>query len=761
MLILFGLAIFLGAALLFAVQPMAAKAVLPLLGGSPAVWNTAMLFFQTALLAGYAYAHGIGRLRMRVQAPVHAAVVAGGLGLVFLTGGLLTDPPRSAWPVPWLLAWLLATTGPTFFGVASAGPLLQRWFSRTDHPRARDPYFLYAASNAGSFLGLLAYPFVIEPALALPTQRGLWLGGYALFILLIAACGLLAKRRDASALATSAARAAEEPKVEPHAGPRERDDARTCWLRRLRWIALAFVPSSLMLGATTHLTTDVAAVPLLWVVPLSIYLLTFILAFSPRLPLRTAPLGRILVIALLALAVALLLEAKQPLWLVAALHLLVLGVGGLFAHRLLAGDRPGTSRLTEYYLLISVGGALGGLFNGLLAPVLFDRVLEYPITLAALALLLPWRRAGGAPRRGERAAGRAWPFAAAIAGGLLVYLVAVEVALAELGIVGGYLVDALAIGAPAILIFIASRSGLAMGACVLVALGVQQFRPSEGRVLHRERTFFGVHRVERDDDDYAAPAHLLLHGTTLHGLELRGPGFEGRPTGYYHPSGPAGAAFAELHERRPDGYAAALIGLGTGALADYARPADRMVFHEIDPAVVRIAEDPDLFSFLTRARRSGADLPPVVLGDGRLTIAEHPEGSLDLVLVDAFSSDAIPVHLLTLEAVEIYLSRLAPDGLLVIHVSNQYLDLEPVVAAAAEALGLEARIWRDILPDERDPTGRVPSTWVVLARDAAALGGIGRSVRWFWLNPQKRVRPWTDERSDIWSVFDLSPVEAD
>jgi hypothetical protein len=429
---LFGAAIFLGAFLIFVLQPVAAKMVLPSLGGSPAVWNTCMVFFQGALLAGYAYAHWATRLLpARRLAVVHAALVlAPVLTLpVALRAGA---PPVSGSPVAWLLAALALSVGLPFTVASTGAPLLQRWFASTGHPAARDPYFLYAASNAGSLLALLAYPGVLEPLTTLAQQRWLWSGGYVLMALLTVGCALAAFRhgpggapgtagpqRDAGAPAKGASDA--RPGVEgpaPAAAPG--------WRERAAWVALAFVPSTLMLGVTQFLSTDVAAVPLLWVVPLALYLLTFILAFARRPLAPVRPLSRILAILAVGLAVSLIVGAKRPAWTVTLLHLATFFTGALLCHGRLAACRPHPSRLTEFYLLIAVGGVLGGMFNALAGPALFDSVAEYPIALGLVCLArLPrtrrppaegmdrapaptGRRARPVPRRwrGPRAAGR-------------------------------------------------------------------------------------------------------------------------------------------------------------------------------------------------------------------------------------------------------------------------------------------------------------------------------------------------------------------
>jgi SAM-dependent methyltransferase len=693
----FATAIFAGATLVFLVQPMVARMVLPLFGGSQAVWTTSMLFFQAVLLAGYGYAHASTRLLGPSRHPiVHAVVLVLAVAALPIGRGL-APPPADASPSLWLLGVLALTVGAPFFVVTTASPLLQHWLATSGHASGRDPYFLYAAGNAGSLIALLAYPFAVEPLLTLDQQARLWSIGYVLFALLCLSCLIVARR--GRPLAQSAVLRARVPSL--------------AWRTRARWVAMALVPSSLMLGVTTHVSTNVASFPLLWVLPLAVYLLTFVVAFARR-PLvtpwaaaRILPLPTALVFAEMLGAVAL------PLPVTLLAQLLVLFFAGALAHGRLAEERPAPERLTEFYFLLSLGGVLGGALNALVAPLVFDSVLEYPLALV-LALAL---RPGGRGRIVDLVPVLA--FSGCVAG-----LAVVQSDSAPHAVLAGAVVACLALGARRPLWLTLSFACLTL----VVAAG------SAG--LHTERTFFGVlHVVEQDGE------RRLVHGTTLHGVErLAGP-LAGEPLTYYGRSGPLGDVFSAYPRfDRVDA-----IGLGVGTVAAYGRPGQRLTFYELDPAIARVAGDPRFFTYL---RDSRADVE-IVLGDGRRTIGHVPDGTSDLVIVDAFSSDSVPVHLLTREALELYVRKLRPGGLIAFHVSNRHLELAPVVARAARALGLAAVDRFDRAEGARGT--RTPSQWLVIARSPERLEPL--LERSGWRIPKVSAgRVWTDDYSNVLSV---------
>lgn len=740
MLALFSLAIFVGAALLFLVQPMIARLVLPTLGGSPAVWNTCMVFFQALLLGGYAWAHwSVKWLGVRRQAPLHGLLMLAGL-LALPIALPQGAPPPDAWPVPWLLGALAYAVGVPFVLVSTGGPVLQRWFAETGHRAAKDPYFLYAASNAGSLLALVAYPLVIEPQLALVDQRRLWAIGYIVFATLVAAC-VVAVLRSRGA-----------PSAQPEAEAVTAGDVHDTPLPpRWRWIiiALAFIPSSLMLGTTHYLTTDIAAFPLLWVVPLAIYLLTFILAFAKRRVISTRGLSFLAAIVLTGLAVAFLAQGQRlPAWAMFSVHLLSLAVIALLCHTRLADLRPPTARLTEFYLLISVGGVLGGMFNALLAPLIFNFIAEYPLVLAAACLV---RVVKVPDSTGVRRALHWLLFP------LIVGLAALILGTSNLNPFPEQVRMGVAIGVPAALLYLLlarSRVGFAVGFLAMAIVG-HALDAGRSSVVHRDRTFFGVLRIDRfavNQDTPPATVTELVHSTTIHGLQFSDDARRVVPAGYYHPEGPLGDVF-KAHNDTPLFDRIGLVGLGTGAIAAYGRPGQELIFHEIDPQVERLNREGKYFTYVNDALARGVKLE-IVLGDGRRTVEAEPDGLYGLIVLDAFSSDAIPVHLLTREAMEIYARKLKPGGLIAVHVSNQYMELRPVVARIAKDLGLTGmQKWDGADASERWNTGRLSSDWMVLARREEDLARIRDVPGWTMIDPNPKAPLWTDEFSNVLSVM--------
>jgi hypothetical protein len=817
---------------------MIGKLLLPMLGGTPAVWNTCMVFFQALLLAGYAYAHATTAwLGVRRQALLHLGVLL----LPFLTLRLTVDRGLLDYgegsPIPGLLLVLLLSVGLPFFVVSTSAPLLQKWFAGTGHPAAADPYFLYGASNLGSMLALFGYPLLVEPRLTLADQRLFWRIGYGVLIVLTAGCAVILWRSKS------------EPGASATGGDRSRTLPAPTTARRLRWIALAFVPSSLMLGATTYITTDIAPIPLLWVLPLGLYLLSFILVFS-RLPaaVHRAMVGLlpylVLVLVFLVLADFSLLKMWLKLLVVLA-HLAVLFVAAMVCHGELARDRPPPRYLTEFYLWMSVGGVLGGLFNALVAPLLFNGIVEYPLALVLACLLRPApaaeKKAQAGPAVGTGLMGfclgcgvalivpalaRSDLSFAGLADGNGLWLATALLAALALGAVFaardradraarwldvalpaalGVLVVGLNLGlrimtihrglgrlfaflhdglvswlperfahlptpsSSSLLVLFGAvlpvvlctlfldrplRFGLGVGALLLASTFCDLL---DDDVRLRQRSFFGVLHVSEDGS-----FRRLEHGTTLHGMQRLGwdrktfaaaaacplaafdpvggtallaagqdvwqhPGREALT--YFHRTGPIGQVFAAYREQFA-GRHLGLIGLGSGTLATYGRPGQHLTYYEIDPLVKRIAYNPECFIFLQDAAERGVAVD-VVLGDARLKLEERarcgPPDRFALLVIDAFSSDAIPIHLLTRQALEIYLANLADDGVLAFHISNRYLNLEPVLANLAKELGLAGFIEDDVAENVR---GKASSRWVVLARQESALDRLVHEGCW-------------------------------
>jgi hypothetical protein len=718
--LVFTLAVFLSAGLLFVVEPMFGKMVLPLLGGSPAVWTTCMLFFQGALLLGYLYAHlGPRWLGLRRHTVLHIGLLAICFLLLPISVAGTAGAFRIEHPNAWLLWVLTLSLGAPFVLLSSTGPLLQVWFSTSSHPEADSPYFLYAASNAGSLLALLSYPFLLEPMISLGGQARLWSLGFLVLLLLVVLSAAYQRTAVVSGLNVG------EP-----VGPTARIGIRTM----LRWTVLAFVPSSFFMALTTYMTTDIAAVPLLWIIPLVLYLLSFTMVFARRSLLPHAQLLRWQPVGLIALAV---LDFWGPSasgpWLL-PLHLIVFFVTALVCHGELAATKPPPSRLTDFYLCIAVGGVLGGIFNALVAPAVFDAVLEYPLTILLACAVRP-RSSGQLASHRLR-----WDVA-------LITAACAVLVLTRLGD-GSRPATAAALISSAIVAMVCLRLSrdpirftLAVGIVVIAAIVTGRARSG---ILLKERNFFGVREVREDTQKRI---RALMHGTTSHGAQSTDPARRREPLSYYHRPGPFGDVFRALPQVA--GRRVAVIGLGAGVLAAYAGSGEEWTFYEIDPDIARVARDTNYFTYLS-------DTPAtvhVMLGDGRLSIAKAPNQYYDLIVLDAFSSDAIPTHLLTLEALSLYRSKLSETGVLALHLSNRYLDLEPVVGRLIQAAGVAGLIRANTgRTPELESTGD-PSIWAAIASDSSSLGALQHDIRWRPLRIREGVALWTDDFSNIFSVF--------
>jgi hypothetical protein len=732
---LFSAALMASAGLVFCVQPMVAKFVLPLFGSAPAVWNTSLVFFQATLLLAYLYAHVTTRLGPRRQAILHLALIL--LPLPFLPLAVPEGfrPAADGVQVLSLLGLLVVTVGVPFFVVSATAPLLQRWLASTDHPAAADPYFLYRASNLGSVIGLLAYPLAMEPNLHLDSQGRVWSIGYVMLAALLVGC-VVAVWRSRPALAAAGGRL--EGVYDPSSRPSPVGSR-----RRLRWVGLALVPSALMLGVTTFMTIDIAPVPLLWALPLALYLASFIAAFS------TSPTAervhRAMLFALpgvaILLIVLLLVEAREPLWAVMPINLAGFFVAAMVCHGELARDRPPARHLTSFYLLVATGGVAGGALVALVVPAVFDSVPEYPVALVAACLCLPWRK----PRIPPGRYARYLDFVLPVAIGLIVTgaLFLVDVGGSQLAGAGKSF--AFGLGAGIALNFIRRplRFGLAVGA---IAVAGSLPIGADGTELLQERSFFGVNRVTTSDD---GRLHYLENGTTRHGAQDATPSRRRTPLTYYHPSGPVGQLIAGLPPsatRRT-----AVIGLGSGSMACFSRPGDAWTFYELDPTVVRIARDPRLFTYLRDCRGRFE----VVEGDARLSLERAGDRRYSLLVADAFSSDAIPTHLITRESLRLYRAHLDRSGVIAFHISNRFLSLEPVLGNLARDAGLACRAQKEPARVLGHPRGKIPSHWVAMAAERSDLGAAGTDRRWHDCARRPADRVWSDDFSSPVSVLRL------
>lgn len=698
------------------------RLLLPHLGGTPAVWNTCLVFFQAAILCGYGYAHVVRRLRPSVQLVVHGLLLMAPLPLLPIAFSAVpgADTQGSSTELVARLLLLLTTmTGPAVLAVSASAPVFQTWFARAGHSKSVDPYFLYAGSNIGTLLGLAAHPLLLEPALSAQQQLRTWTFGYVCLVVLALACGVVARRRAVGD---------RVPAPVAVASPR---------LLRLRWFLYSFIPCSLLHGVTTTITTDIAAAPLLWAVPLMLYLGTYAAAFLPRAPAVSPRLEAVLLPWLVVTGVVSVLSSPVPTVLLLALHLVGFAATSWVLHRRLSEERPPAEQLTGFYLVVSVGGLAGGVFNALASPVLFDTVLEYPAVLALAAMVI----AATSPATRSR-------FLQFIVG------LAFVVAVAGLRLEGFVqrLPGTLALG---VLLFAAARAfaprRLYLVVGVALVLLVSQFSlVAMGAALHIERSFFAVHRVMRDE---RLGWTSYLHGTTVHGRERLDPTRRSEPLTYFHRTGPVGALFAALEKQgRPQ--RVCVLGLGIGTLAAYARQGQQWTFLEIDPAVARIAADPRWFHYLQDARAPVA----VQLGDGRLLLERHSPGAFDLLVMDAFSSDSVPMHLLTREAFALYASRLTEDGVMAMNVTNRFLDLEPVIASVAHEEGLDGVLAEDLnVPIGIAGNGKTKSRWIFLTKNGTALPPLPDA---FGIRPLKAngTKPWTDDHSNILAAIRFGPA---
>jgi hypothetical protein len=719
LLIVFTATLFLSALLLFVVQPMFAKMILPKLGGSPSVWSVAMVFFQGMLLAGYAYAHALTRmLGLSRAALVHLAVLSAALLMqpVAIAQGW-NSPPESGQAL-WLIGLFGVSVGLPFFAIAGNAPLLQAWFARSGHSHAADPYFLYSASNLGSFGALILYPVLFEPTLTLHEQSLAWTVGFILLAAMIGGAATLALRNGDVAGAV--------PLTQSHTRPD--------WRQRWIWIGLSFVPSALLVAVTAHIATDIASAPFLWVVPLSLYLLTFVIVFQRRPLIRHDIILLFLPMLVAPIAVSVMSERpSSSLWLTVILHLLFFFVASMACHGELARRRPQAADLTEFYLFISIGGVIGGIFAGLLAPVIFSTVLEYPILIVASLFCLPALYA------------RSWRLSARDA-----LVVAAVVAVLAVPDILGFSIRSLpmaayqiALGMAALAIILlryrpAASIAAVAGAMVLSVAYVGDMAGGESY-----RSFFGVNKIA---EVMSGQFRTLTHGTTLHGAErirnADGTSYIGRPepSTYYYPGSPMDEAITETRNALGK-VRVAIVGLGTGSLACHAEPGEDWRFYEIDRQVVWIAQN--RFRFLSECTPRA----PVIIGDARLTLANEPAGRFDIILVDAFSSDAIPVHLLTEEAIAGYMEKLSPHGVLIFHLSNRHMDLRPILANAAAASGLKTVAKRILVDRDAMLHLRTSSSVAAVARSVADLAHLTRAG-WSLRRPTT-ARVWTDDYSNV------------
>ncbi len=759
--VIYGLTVFASAALIFLVEPMMAKMVLPKLGGSPMVWNTSMAFFQGALLVGYLYAHLLQRVgSLRTQVLIHGVVVlVSALVLPLHVSAVMGAEPGANPPALWLVGVLALSLGPPFAALSATAPLAQAWYARvrSGESDAVNPYVLYAASNLGSLIALLAYPTLVEPIFTLHVQTLTWSIGYGLFAFGMFAAAYTAAKFGA---ATPLAQVVEQEEL----------IKAISWKDRLLWIGLAAAPSSLMLGVTTHITMDVASAPFLWVAPLALYLLTFIFAFATRPPV--SKFWILLFQAFLAVAIAFTFTTVRGNLIVQVMF----EMGGFFftalmCHTVLADSRPHPSRLTEFYLLMALGGVLGGGFNAFLAPVIFYKgVWEYPLVLVLACLARPW-----GPDKMMR-----WELVATAVGAtafLILFMLKIFEGSLPPGLqaiwfngwnFGPYAVpwlssiDQINITVLKVFLIIAAIAMFmirdrALIFTILVAAMVVTPRivvPQE-QIVFQDRSFFGVLRVSHNPDPgFSNDVHILAHGTTLHGAQAREPAQACTPLTYYaHPT-PIGQVFDTRQAEKPSIQVGA-VGMGSGTVASYTRPGDSLRFFEIDSHVIKLSTNPEYFTYINGCAKGHIDWK---LGDARLSLQKEKANSFDILLVDAFSSDAVPAHLLTVEAMRMYLQVIKPDGVVIMHLSNRNLDLAPAVAAVAKtAGGYGLYQYRAKSPDAPEFTDTGEEV-IIVGRNAEALADFAAKKNpeneAIWTTPDPdSARPWTDDYSNLFGAL--------
>ena len=712
---LFFATVVVGSFLLFLTQPMIARMALPRLGGAPAVWNSAMLVYQALLLAGYSWAHWLARFAPKRQAGLHLALFA--LAALWLPIGLSgAIPPAEMSPALWVPYFLAISMGPLFLVVSAQAPLMQHWYAMESE--RGEPYALYAASNLGSFGGLIAYPLLVEPLLSLRDQSWLWTSGYALLALLLLAC---------------AATLRHVPDIAREEQPRSPAPTRR---RIFHWMALAAVPSGLMLSTTTHLTTDIVAMPLLWVVPLGLYLLSFVVAFATRRG-ATDFITRLAPIVILLAGGFAFFDGSRQVVLFAVLGLVLLFSTAVALHGELYRLRPAADRLTSFYLIMSVGGMLGGLFCAVLAPAIFDWAYEHPLLTLAAAFLVPQAAIWGGVDRLKplvlagflglalvlsfSADGKLWPDVSPF-WSLLVTTAIALMAVAALG---------------KRWLFTAFLAALMLSHGGWSILNISRYDT-------RIRSYFGVYSV--GDRDHA---RILTHGTTLHGLQDKRLDRLKVPTTYYAPKSGVGQVMSRAGALYGPSARVGVVGLGTGTLSCYAQPGQTWTFFEIDPKMARLARDSGYFTFLANC----APDAKIVLGDARIRLAEQTPASFDVLAIDAFSSDSVPMHLLTREALGVYGRALGNTGIVLFHISNRYIDLEPVIAKAARDGGWHSALMTYSPTDEEEANYATVSTWIALSRDAATMDALrGESLTgtgWQDVAERRGFDGWTDDFGSI------------
>jgi hypothetical protein len=730
LIVLFASTLFSSALLMFVLQPLFGKLLLPLLGGTPAVWNSCMVFYQSVLFLGYLYAHLLGtRLNSKVQVTVHLVVIA--LSFLALPVGLPENllPSTETNPTFWIFSTLALAIGLPFFILSTTAPLIQKWFAHVGHKDSEDPYFLYAASNTGSLVSLLSYPFLVEPNLGLTAQQSDWSIGFVFLCVLIASCGAMLWKNYQTIESESVTNSTSAPPLS--------------FKTKLYWGALAFVPSSLLLGLTNFISTDIASVPLLWIIPLTVYLFSFVIVFSRWNEKSHQWFIRLQPIFLIPfVAYAFINPADLPYWVYLVFHVIAFFFAIMVCHGELAAQRPHSAHLTTFYLIMSFAGMLGGMFNTFVAPFVFNGIYEYPLMIVAALLLRPSLKKLSLPEIGMQ-----------LIDPLLLLAIGVGIYFSVDNLIGYF--DGIAISLILLTIavyFLRRRVVAYAGLIGVIIMSAMVVHHSESHTLMQERTFFGVMAVREsvltDEKGQPETYHELFHGTTKHGAQRLIPTESKTPLTYYSRPSPMGQLF-KTFDAQNENWNIGVVGLGAGALTCYAKPSQTWTLYEIDPLVVDIAKNPAYFTYLSQCAQNAVS----EIGDARLSLQNKPDGAFDLLMMDAFSSDAVPTHLLTREAIELYFKKLKPNGILAFHITNRHLLLKKVVSIHAEQMKLAALI-QEFKPQTDAPL-IVATDWVVLAKNPETLKPLQTSQIGSWQKmPLYFDMPaWTDDFTNIVSIW--------
>lgn len=754
--------------MLFLIQPMVGKILLPALGGAPAVWTACMLFFQAALLAGYLYAEkSIKLLGCARQSMLHLMLMVGSWLLLPVNINLSGVELAHASPVSWLISRLTFSIGLLFFLLAANAPLVQRYYAQSGQPDANDPYFLYSASNAGSLLALLAFPLVLEPLMGAVHLRQLWSAGYILLTLLLSLSSFATWKPSGFLPDTGAAQNPDQGKesvseIVPAASKLLPAAQQISWRQIFVWAFYGFVPCSIMLGVTTHITTDIASAPLLWIVPLAGYLVSFILVFAKTAFWREICWERYLFPTSLLAIMMYYFVLNEPIWLSLGLHLLCMLLACMYFHSRLALSRPAVCHLNSFYVWMSVGGVAAGLFNSVFAPLVFKTQAEYLLTLVVTLITVSFtagqRLREGLKRRHE-----------ILISGLFCLMFCMLIYFSHKG--ADFLFSINTAKQLLFLLFTIHfffRRPISAGIVMIIIFTMMQMvgSPADSRVIYRERSFFGILKITRlaTDGETRDPDlkiagiadifHRLHHGNTLHGVERRVKVRYQLPLSYYSREGPVGSIFKiGLVNRNCKNIG--VIGLGCGTVAWYGRPWQHFDFFEIDPAIIRIAQNPDFFSFLSNSQASWR----IIAGDARVMLQTVPDKSYDLMILDAYSSGSVPMHLLTLQAFELYRNKIKDDGLIIFHISNRYLKLEPVIRRICDQLGLgclEALYMPEkdsIRYDWYDFDQMAGSHWVAASPGHEKLEMLKNTGLWQPMPAYDHYKMWTDDYANLLQVY--------